>query len=48
MMLEHGVHRRSQLDTRAGLNGWPVPDILGRSAEAIGELQTEQRAKRSR
>ncbi len=48
MMMEHDIHHRSQIDTYAGLNGWPVPDIFGRSAEAIGELQAEQRAKHSR
>ncbi len=47
MMLEHDIHHRSQIDTYAGLNGWPVPDIYGRSAEAIGGLQDEQRAKHS-
>ena len=45
MMLEHDIHHRSQLDTYAGLNGWPVPDIYGRSSETIGGLQDEQRAK---
>lgn len=45
MMLEHDIHHRSQLDTYAGLNGWPVPDIYSRSAETIGGLQDEQRAK---
>jgi uncharacterized damage-inducible protein DinB len=44
MMLEHEVHHRSQIDTYAGLNGWPVPDIFGRSAEAIGEQRERQRA----
>ncbi len=43
MMVEHDVHHRSQLDTYAGLNGWPVPDIFGRSAERIGALQAQQR-----
>ena len=47
MMLEHDIHHRSQIDTYAGLNGWPVPDIYGRSAEKIGGLQDEQRAKHS-
>ncbi len=47
MMLEHDIHHRSQIDTYAGLNGWPVPDIYGRSAENIGGLQEEQRAKHS-
>ncbi len=45
MMMEHDIHHRSQIDTYAGLNGWPVPDIFFRSAESIGELQDQQRAK---
>ena len=45
MMIEHEVHHRSQIDAYAGLQGWPVPDIFNRSAESIGELQPEQRAK---
>ena len=45
MMLEHDIHHRSQIDTYAGLNGWPVPDIYARSAERIGDLQADQRAK---
>lgn len=45
MMLEHDVHHRSQIDAYAGLNGWPVPDIYGRSAEQIGALQDVERAK---
>ena len=45
MMLEHEVHHRSQIDTYAGLEGWPVPDIFGRSAESIDALQDAQRAK---
>jgi uncharacterized damage-inducible protein DinB len=48
MMLEHDIHHRSQLDTYAGLNGWDVPDIYGRSAEHIGTLQASQRAKHGR
>ncbi len=43
MMVEHDIHHRSQLDTYAGLNGWPVPDIFARAAEQIGELQDQQR-----
>lgn len=42
MMLEHEVHHRSQIDTYAGLEGWTVPDIFGRSAEAISALQVAQ------
>ena len=45
MMTEHDIHHRSQIDTYAGLNGWPVPDIYGRSAETIVGLQGAERAK---
>jgi uncharacterized damage-inducible protein DinB len=45
MMTEHDIHHRSQIDSYAGLNGWDVPDIYGRSAERIGDLQAAQRAK---
>ena len=45
MMLEHEVHHRSQIDSYAGLEGWPVPDIFGRSAESIDALQPSQRLK---
>ncbi|HXJ81962.1 MAG TPA: DinB family protein [Candidatus Methylomirabilis sp.] len=45
MMLEHEVHHRSQIDSYAGQEGWPVPDIFGRSAESIDALQDAQRAK---
>ncbi|MEX2245823.1 MAG: DinB family protein [Dehalococcoidia bacterium] len=47
MMVEHDIHHRSQLDTYAGLNGWDVPDIYGRSAEQIGALQDTERAKQA-
>ena len=47
MMVEHDIHHRSQIDTYAGINGWPVPDIYGRSAETIGSLQESERAKHS-
>jgi uncharacterized damage-inducible protein DinB len=47
MMVEHEVHHRSQIDTYAGLEGWPVPDIFGRSAETIVALQPEQRARQA-
>jgi uncharacterized damage-inducible protein DinB len=47
MMLEHEVHHRSQIDSYAGLEGWPVPDIFGRSAETIDGLQPAERAKHS-
>ena len=45
MMLEHEVHHRSQIDSYAGLQGWPVPDIFGRSAEDVAGRDREQRAK---
>jgi uncharacterized damage-inducible protein DinB len=48
MMLEHEVHHRSQIDAYAGLLGWPVPDIFGRSAESIDALQADQRLKHAR
>ena len=46
MMLEHDIHHRSQIDTYAGINGWDVPDIYGRSAETIVSLQDSERANR--
>lgn len=45
MMLEHDIYHRSQIDTYAGLNGWEVPQIYNRSAETIGGLQAQERAK---
>ena len=45
MMVEHDIHHRSQIDTYAGLNNWPVPDIYGRSAETIIRLQPAEHEK---
>lgn len=45
MMLEHDIHHRSQIDTYAGINGWDVPDIYGRSAEQIIDRQDAERRK---
>lgn len=45
MNLEHEVHHRSQIDTYAGLQGWKVPHIYGRSAEEVG-LQRERQKQR--
>ena len=45
MMVEHDIYHRSQIDTYAGLNGWEVPQIYGRSAEQIAVLQEAERAK---
>ena len=39
------MHHRSQIDTYAGLQGWPVPDIFDRSAESVAARESEQRAK---
>jgi uncharacterized damage-inducible protein DinB len=36
MMTEHDIHHRSQIDTYAGVMGWPVAHIYGRSAEEVG------------
>jgi uncharacterized damage-inducible protein DinB len=44
MLIEHEVHHRSQIDAYAGLAGWPVPDIFGRSAEDAARA-AKQRAK---
>jgi len=46
MCLEHEVHHRSQIDTYAGLEGWPVAHIFGRSAESIGLQRKRQRRPR--
>lgn len=35
-MVEHEVHHRSQIQTYAGLYGWGVQHIFGRSAEEAG------------
>jgi uncharacterized damage-inducible protein DinB len=48
MMVEHEVYHRSQIDAYSGLNGWEVPDIFGRSAEAVSALQDAERAKHGR
>jgi uncharacterized damage-inducible protein DinB len=36
LMVEHDIHHRSQIDTYAGIMGWPVAHIYGRSAEEVG------------
>jgi uncharacterized damage-inducible protein DinB len=43
MNLEHEVHHRSQIDTYAGLQGWKVPHIYGRSAEQVGLERERQK-----
>ena len=37
-MVEHEVHHRSQVDTYAGINGWPVHQIFNRTAEEVARL----------
>ena len=36
MMAEHDIHHRSQIDAYAGVIGWPVQQIFGRTAEDVG------------
>ena len=48
MCLEHEVHHRSQADTYAGLQGWPVQHIYGRSAEQVGLARERQRRLQNR
>ena len=38
LLVEHEVHHRSQLDTYAGLAGWPVPDLFGMSFEQVRQF----------
>ncbi|TMC04928.1 MAG: DinB family protein [Chloroflexi bacterium] len=44
-MVEHEVHHRSQIQTYAGLYGWGVQHIYGRSAEEAG-LEPRRREDR--
>lgn len=44
LMVEHDIYHRSQIDAYAGLNGWDVPDIYGRSAEQVLAQQDAQRS----
>jgi uncharacterized damage-inducible protein DinB len=43
MCLEHEVHHRSQIETYAGLQRWPVQHIYGRAAEEVGAQRERQR-----
>ena len=47
MMVEHEVHHRSQLATYAGLNGWPVNQIFGRTNEWVVARRDEERNRSS-
>ena len=44
LMVEHDIYHRSQIDAYAGLNGWHVPDIYGRSAEQVLARQDDERS----
>lgn len=41
MVAEHDIHHRSQIMTYAGLNGWPVAQVFGRSYEDVVRLTTD-------
>jgi uncharacterized damage-inducible protein DinB len=43
MMVEHEVHHRSQIETYAGLNGWPVNQIFGRTNEWVVSQRDAER-----
>jgi uncharacterized damage-inducible protein DinB len=46
MMTEHEVHHRSQLATYAGMNGWPVHQIFGRTNEwVLGQREAEMQRR---
>ncbi|HEV3475637.1 MAG TPA: DinB family protein [Actinomycetota bacterium] len=46
MAAEHEVHHRSQLVTYAGMNGWPVHQIFGRSNEwVLAQREVESRTR---
>lgn len=48
MMVEHEVAHRSQLTTYAGLNGWPVNQIFGRTNEWVVARREEERDRSRR
>ncbi|HLZ72501.1 MAG TPA: DinB family protein [Dehalococcoidia bacterium] len=48
MMVEHDIHHRSQIDTYAGLNGWPVAQIFDRTYEAVAAQRDDQLRKHGR
>lgn len=48
MMVEHEVHHRSQLSTYAGMNGWPVNQIFGRTNEWVVARRDEERHRSRR
>jgi uncharacterized damage-inducible protein DinB len=47
MMAEHEVAHRSQIGAYAGLNGWPVAQIFGRTNEWVIEQRDQQLRRRS-
>ena len=48
MMVEHDVHHRSQIDTYAGLNRWPVAQIFDRTFETVASQRDDQLRKHGR
>jgi uncharacterized damage-inducible protein DinB len=49
MMVEHEIHHRSQLETYAGLNGWPVNQLFGRTNEwVVSQRESEMRDRPER
>lgn len=42
MMAEHDIHHRSQIDTYAGINGWPLAHIFDRTAEWVASQKDQQ------
>ena len=47
MMAEHEVAHRSQIGAYAGLNGWPVAQIFGKTNEWVIDQAEEQRRRRT-
>ncbi len=48
LMIEHEVAHRSQIDAYAGLEGWPVSPIFGRTFEDVLALQAQERRRHGR
>lgn len=47
LMTEHEIHHRSQLAAYAGINGWPVADLFGRSYEQLLVAQVRRSVAQS-
>jgi uncharacterized damage-inducible protein DinB len=48
LMIEHEIAHRAQVDAYAGLEGWPVPPIFGRTFEHVSALQAQERERQAR